>query len=54
MNSLAEMIVMPKADPSAYKVVKATAAGEKYIVSVLVHVTIRQRNLVRIALNRRH
>ncbi|WP_214320073.1 PQQ-binding-like beta-propeller repeat protein [Nonomuraea sediminis] len=36
MNSLAELIVFPKADPSAYKVVKASAAGEKYIVSVLI------------------
>ncbi|NUT39132.1 MAG: hypothetical protein HOV86_04015 [Thermoactinospora sp.] len=37
MNSLAELLVLSKADPSAYKVVKATAPGEKYIVSVLVH-----------------
>ncbi|MFI9592660.1 twin-arginine translocation signal domain-containing protein [Nonomuraea sp. NPDC052265] len=37
MNSLAELLVLDKADPSAYKVVKATAPGEKYIVSVLIH-----------------
>ncbi|NUO96839.1 MAG: twin-arginine translocation signal domain-containing protein [Nonomuraea sp.] len=37
MNSLAELLVMDKADPAAYKVVKATAPGEKYIVSVLIH-----------------
>ncbi|RVX40036.1 hypothetical protein EDD27_2423 [Nonomuraea polychroma] len=37
MNSLAELIVLEKADPAAYKVVKATAPGEKYIVSVLIH-----------------
>lgn len=34
MNSLAELIVLDKADPSAYKVVKATAPGEKYVVAV--------------------
>ncbi|MCK2218545.1 hypothetical protein MF672_032830 [Actinomadura sp. ATCC 31491] len=37
MNSLAELLVLPKADPAAYRVVKATAPGEKYIVSVLIH-----------------
>ncbi|MGR6918768.1 PQQ-binding-like beta-propeller repeat protein [[Actinomadura] parvosata] len=37
MNSLAELLVMDKADPASYKVVKATAPGEKYIVSVLIH-----------------
>ncbi|WP_202638200.1 hypothetical protein [Bailinhaonella thermotolerans] len=37
LNPLAELIVMPKADPSAYRIVKATAPGEKYIVSVLIH-----------------
>ncbi|SEG97225.1 hypothetical protein SAMN05444920_110286 [Nonomuraea solani] len=37
MNSLAELIVLEKANPAAYQVVKATAPGEKYIVSVLIH-----------------
>ena len=37
MNSLAEMVVLDKANPADYQVVKATAPGEKYIVSVLVH-----------------
>ncbi|MEU4576412.1 hypothetical protein ACBI99_10430 [Nonomuraea sp. ATR24] len=37
MNSLAELVILNKADPSDYKVVKATAPGEKYIVSVLIH-----------------
>ncbi|MFD0474060.1 hypothetical protein ACFQ0B_41810 [Nonomuraea thailandensis] len=37
MNSLAELLVLEKADPAAYKVVKATAPGEKYVVSVLIH-----------------
>ncbi|UBU11435.1 PQQ-like beta-propeller repeat protein [Nonomuraea gerenzanensis] len=37
MNSLAELLVLEKADPAAYRVVKATAPGEKYIVSVLIH-----------------
>ncbi|MFB4274139.1 hypothetical protein ACBJ59_02495 [Nonomuraea sp. MTCD27] len=37
MNSLAELLVLEKANPAAYKIVKATAPGEKYIVSVLIH-----------------
>ncbi|MEU8356760.1 hypothetical protein AB0C27_12180 [Nonomuraea sp. NPDC048882] len=37
MNSLGELIVLEKADPAAYRVVKATAPGEKYVVSVLIH-----------------
>ncbi|SDM00875.1 hypothetical protein [Nonomuraea jiangxiensis] len=37
MNSLAELLVVEKANPAAYKVVKATAPGEKYVVSVLIH-----------------
>jgi len=37
MNSLAELVVLDKANPADYQVVKATAPGEKYIVSVLIH-----------------
>lgn len=37
MNSLAELLILSKSDPSDHKVVKATAPGEKYIVSVLIH-----------------
>ncbi|WP_188187360.1 hypothetical protein [Nonomuraea sp. SYSU D8015] len=37
MNSLAELLVLDKAAPENYEVVKATAPGEKYIVSVLIH-----------------
>ncbi|MDA0633904.1 hypothetical protein OUY22_10775 [Nonomuraea sp. MCN248] len=37
MNSLAELLILSKTDPSDHKVVKATAPGEKYIVSVLIH-----------------
>ncbi|MEV0199694.1 hypothetical protein [Nonomuraea sp. NPDC050691] len=37
MNSLAELLVLDRADPGRFKVVKATAPGEKYIVSVLLH-----------------
>ncbi|MET7464736.1 hypothetical protein [Nonomuraea sp. NPDC005501] len=37
MNSLAELLVLDRADPGGFKVVKATAPGEKYIVSVLLH-----------------
>ncbi|MET7327751.1 hypothetical protein [Nonomuraea sp. NPDC005650] len=37
MNSLAELVVLEKAAPQNHKVVKATAAGEKYIVAVLIH-----------------
>ncbi|WP_143590329.1 hypothetical protein [Thermoactinospora rubra] len=37
MNSLAELLVLRKDDPSGHRVVKATAPGEKYIVSVLIH-----------------
>ncbi|GAA3539046.1 hypothetical protein GCM10022419_018820 [Nonomuraea rosea] len=37
MNSLAELIVLEKAAPQNHKVVKATAAGEKYVVAVLIH-----------------
>ncbi|TMR99727.1 PQQ-binding-like beta-propeller repeat protein [Nonomuraea basaltis] len=35
--SLAELVVVEKANPANYKVVKATASGEKYVVSVLIH-----------------
>lgn len=34
--SLAELLVVEKANPANYKIVKATAPGEKYIVSVLI------------------
>ncbi|WP_327091106.1 hypothetical protein OIE66_10890 [Nonomuraea sp. NBC_01738] len=37
MNSLGELLVLEKANPSAYKVVKATATGEKYVVAVHIH-----------------
>ncbi|HEY9408374.1 MAG TPA: hypothetical protein VIP77_02230 [Jiangellaceae bacterium] len=37
MNSLGELLVLSKADPRDYTVVKATAPGEKYIVAVLIH-----------------
>ncbi|MEU9835766.1 hypothetical protein AB0D67_29875 [Streptosporangium sp. NPDC048047] len=37
LNSLAELLVLRKDDPSDHRVVKATAAGEKYTVAVLIH-----------------
>ncbi|MGV9325220.1 PQQ-binding-like beta-propeller repeat protein [Streptosporangium sandarakinum] len=37
LNSLAELLVLRKDDPADHRVVKATAAGEKYTVAVLVH-----------------
>jgi streptogramin lyase len=37
MNSLAELVVLDKAAPGDYKLVKATAPGEKYVVAVLIH-----------------
>lgn len=37
MNSLAEVAVINKADPADYKIIKATAPGEKYAVVVLLH-----------------
>jgi outer membrane protein assembly factor BamB len=37
MNSLAEVVILNKANPSDHRVVKATAPGEKYVVSVLIH-----------------
>lgn len=35
--SLAELLVVEKANPANYKIVKATAPGEKYVVSVHIH-----------------
>ncbi|GAA2360167.1 hypothetical protein GCM10010404_11890 [Nonomuraea africana] len=35
--SLAELVVVEKANPANYKIVKATAPGEKYVVAVLIH-----------------
>lgn len=35
--SLAELLVVEKANPANHRIVKATAPGEKYIVSVLIH-----------------
>ncbi|MFI7614774.1 twin-arginine translocation signal domain-containing protein [Nonomuraea terrae] len=37
MNSLAELVVLDKAAPETYTVVKATTPGEKYTVAVLIH-----------------
>jgi outer membrane protein assembly factor BamB len=37
LNSTAELLVLEKADPARYRVVKASAPGEKYTVAVLVH-----------------
>ncbi|SDU72809.1 ligand-binding sensor domain-containing protein [Jiangella alkaliphila] len=37
LNSTAELVVLDKADPSSYRIVKASAAGEKYTVAVLIH-----------------
>jgi outer membrane protein assembly factor BamB len=37
MNSLAEVVLLEKDDPTQYKILKLTAAGEKYAVVVLLH-----------------
>lgn len=37
MNSLAEVVLLEKNDPTKYKILKLTAAGEKYAVVVLLH-----------------
>ncbi|MFD9943555.1 hypothetical protein ACFWYW_05865 [Nonomuraea sp. NPDC059023] len=36
LNSTAELVVIEKADPANYKIVKASAPGEKYTVAVLI------------------
>jgi outer membrane protein assembly factor BamB len=37
MNSLAEVALLNKSDAADYKIIKATAPGEKYVVVVLLH-----------------
>ncbi|MFC7586197.1 hypothetical protein ACFQYP_22470 [Nonomuraea antimicrobica] len=37
LNSQAELLMLEKAAPHGHRLVKATAPGEKYIVSVLIH-----------------